>query len=274
MRRVAVLRSCVALLALGLIGCGVDVSIQAVPNPAALGQPMNVSVTVNNTLECELTDTELVIFVISAQFADEAGELEELAQFCALVDDPIETCSLLDEEQSEIPGELVTFCCQVEAFRDENPGICTLATTDPPSSVTVRDAIIARARALGLPVDQASGGQVPAVTSGGLPINCMELFNGEMGAAFVCELDDLAAAATDVVTVSFTPTTPGQYYAFAFVDGLAECAGESFPGGTACVTATVGAIAPAPAVSVNGLIVISLGLMALGGFAIRTRRRT
>jgi len=273
MRRVAVLRSSVGLLALMLIGCGVDVSIQAVPNPAALGQPMNVSVNVNNTLECELADPSLAIFVISSQFAAANGELEELAEFCAIVDDPIQTCTLLEEQPGEIPEDLVLFCCQVEAFRDENQDICGVATTEPPSSATVRDAIIARARALGLPIDQASGDQVQAVTSGGLPINCMEIFNDELGAAFICELDDLAPAATDTVTVSFTPTTPGQYFAFAFLEGFADCADETFPGGTACVTATVGAIAPAPAVSANGLIAASLGLLALGGIAIRIRRR-
>ncbi len=269
-------RAMVAAAALALVGCGANLTIESAPNPGVLGQPVVYTVTVENTLSCPLTNPTLEIFVTSALANGELGGFEDLDQFCGLLNDPTEICNFIVAEPDEIEGTegIASFCCDNETFAQENPEICTTAVSNPPTTVSIREAIIARARALGLPVDKMQSGTLQATTSGGAPLVCMPLFADATGAGFECALDDLPVGGSQVITATFTPTAPGNYYAFALLDGFAECdEGEFLPGGTACLISAVGVATQAPAASGATVIVMLLGLLALGGVALRARRR-
>ena len=279
--RTSVLRTTLTLAALVVVGCGVNVSVETLPNPAALGQPVEVKVTVGNPSECPLTDVFAQVAVISENFDLEvtAGATtsglpasDDLESLCTILHDPTATlCELIAEEDDGFPQSLVEQCCEDGDFAEQNPLTCESGEATTPTDSELRDLIIARARALGLPVDGIPTVGSLAATSGPSS-GCMLVFEEPGFAVFACELGDIPAGESVMASGFFTPTIAGRYFSFVFADGDSECLDEVFPGGTDCSVSSVVVSSAAPAASSIGLIMVILGMFAIGGYAIRLRR--
>jgi hypothetical protein len=261
-----------------VVGCGANVTVEISPNPAVPGQPVEVTVTVENTLECQMDDVLAQVFIVAEGFempdpattSGFAGS-DDLAGFCEILADPtLLLCELSQDLNGEFPLDLAGPCCEMPEFSQNNPELCATGTATLPFGDAVRDVIIARARALGLPVDEILADQSGAATSG-TTTNCSVITEEPGFALLGCDFGDIPAGATATGVGSFTPTLPGQYYAFVFAEADATCADGTFPGGTDCAPFAVGLSTMAPAMSPIGLVALALALIAIGVLAIRFR---
>lgn len=277
------LRSSIASFALLIVGCGVNVTIESSPNPAQLGQPMTFTIRSRNILGCNLENVVLTFLVVTpAAFDDELGGLfPDGRQFCSLLNDPLQICSLIAEEVAnedvDPSSELVDTCCQDSTFAQVNPGLCAVAVEASGARTGIRDAVVALARSKGAAVDRLLGGQLQAVTSGAMPLGCVLVDQDAEFAIYECDLGDIDSGESQTVTATFIPQQPGTYFAMALVEGTGiDCSENLVEGGTGCIetAATAGPVtAPAPAASAVTLAAAVVGLLILGGAAIRTRRR-
>lgn len=276
------MRTILALVMLAAIGCGANVTVSTTPNPAAPGQPVEVRVSAENTFECEMENVlaQVLLVAEAAQVPSPATTsgitvADDLEGFCEILRDPtLLLCEISGDVNGEFPPDLAEPCCEIPAFAENNPDLCNPVVATLPFDEAVREAVIARARALGLPVDQALAAQSQAATSG-MTADCMVVVEEPGFAILTCDLGNIAAGATAVGVGTFTPTLPGQYYAFAFVDAeTASCDEDEFPGGTTCEEFAVGGSTMAPAMSPLGLLAVALGLIAVGAVAIRARRQS
>ena len=280
------LRISMTVCLLATVGCTANVSVETQPDPAAVGQPVEVSVRVDNPLECPLTDAFVILAVVSENAPITAdndlavtsgflGGEDGLDLFCEILNDPtLALCEALVDGglNGEVPPDVPDFCCEDMVFAENNPELCETAQASTPSVDGVRDAIVERARSLGLPVDEILAARAQATTSG-MATQCTLLFEEEFGAFFECALGDIPAGGSATAVGTFTPTIPGRYYSLVFVEGDSACANGNLPGGTACGISAVTASTMAPAASPGGLVALTLGLIAVGAVAIRLRRR-
>jgi len=273
-----------ALAVCWTVGCGANVTVEFDPNPAIPGQPVEISITVENTNECELTGATAQVIVFPegspsiplAQQAVTSGLLEldgEPEAICEFFDNPtLSLCELLLEEETQaLPGEFEA-CCEFPEFADENEQICggndaTLLDQD-----RLREIGVARLRALGLPVDLLLP-PASSATTASMMHQCMLLGEGPEGAGFECDLGNIPATGTAVATGTFNPSSDGKYFAIAYVTGTADCADIGIAaGGTGCSSLLISGSTMAPAMSPAALVATALGLIGVGMWSRRRRR--
>ncbi len=275
----SVIRTLVALCVLVVVGCGANVTVEISPNSAAPGQPVEVTVTVENTLECEMEDVFAQVIIVAEGFEVPApattsglAGADDLAGLCEILQNPsLLLCESNPGVNGEFPRGLAEPCCELPEFSQNNPELCDSGQATLPFTDAVRDVIIARARALGLPVDEILADQSGAATSG-MTTNCAVIAEEPGFAVLGCDFENIAAGATATGVGAFTPTLPGPYYAFVFAEAeSATCAEDTSPGGVTCAPFSVGLSTMAPAMSSKGLVALALGLIAVGVLGIRFR---
>lgn len=280
MIRTALVRSLFVIAGLAIVGCSANVTVETQPNPAVPGQPVTITLTVENPQPCPLTGAEATLLVLAEEspFAVSGDALtsgratpgSDLELFCDALNDPAETlCAELTDP--DIPSELSGLCCDLPEFAAANPELCDPVATTP-SEDSIREAIIEKARELGLPVDKILGAGSGVAATSGSTVECMVLTEEDDGAFFECILGDIPANGSVTATATFTPGIAGRYFSLALVQGDSDCATND--GGTGCGPFLVGASAMAPATSPAGLAALIFGLIGIGGWAIRARRRS
>lgn len=281
MFRTSFARSLFAISAMAIVGCSANVTVETQPNPAVPGQPVTVTVTVENPQACPLTDAVATLLVIAegaspsgmsanALTSGSATPVSELDLICDALNDPTLILCELDVN-GELPPDVPSLCCEDPDFAEENPEFCDPAATTPAED-RIREAIIQKARDLGFPVDAILGAGSGQAATSGATIECTVLTESEDSAYFECSLGDIPANSSVTATATFTPGLSGRYFSFAFVDGVSDCTDGD--GGTGCGPFLVGASAMAPATSPAGLAALIFGLIGIGGWAIRARRRS
>jgi len=234
-------------------GCALNVTMQVVPQPGHIGEPLTYTVTITNPTSCTLIGTELVL----APLVERDASIDQL---CSVAENPLPALCV-GQDPADLPPDVVAACCAVPAFAAANPDRCsrTARAPSPPlaeeaRSVSTRHAITSRA--LFPPSD-------PQAAS-----TCV------IAPPFVnCAVDDIPPGQSETVTVVIAASAVGSFANFAFAEGFLSCLPEGqVPFGSACVYTPIVGVA-APNLSRWGIAAAVLLLMATAAWRLRPPRR-